>query len=95
MRSLVQQCLELEELLGRVSNPFNVANVAPGKAHRYTAAKLTALRTSKLADEENNWMQKVVLGCWTTLLADAARARRKGSLSKGPLQGARARCLTS
>ena len=95
IRSLVQQCLELEELLGRASNPSKVANVAPVKAHRYTPAKLTALRNSKLADEGNNWMQKVVLGCWTTLLADAARARREASLSKGTLQGARARCLTS
>lgn len=102
IQSLVQQCLELEELVKRESNTSNAATLAPVKAHRYAPVKPTKLRTSKiaerqmaLADEENSWMQRVVMGCWTTLLADAARARRKASVSKGVIELPRSRCLTS
>jgi len=104
IRSLVQQCVELEELVKRdAANKTESAAVIPVKSHRYASNKPTGLRTSKLAErqmsvveEENDWMQRVVLGCWTTLLADAARARRKASVSKGAVhQPLRARCLTS
>lgn len=102
IQSLVQQCLELEQLVRKEANTSNAPTVAPVKAHRYTPPKPTNLRTSKLADkqavfagEENSCIQKVVLGCWTTLLADATHARRKASVSRVLMQASRARCLTS
>lgn len=49
-----------------------------------------------LVSEENSWMQKIVLGCWTTLLADAANVGRapasvptfQSAASKSPLSRA-------
>ena len=101
IRSLVQQCSELEELVATTKT--EAAAVVPVKTHRYASSKPTGLRMSKLAErqmsvveEENGWMQRVVLGCWTTLLADAAKASRKASVSKGAVhQPSSARCLTS
>lgn len=98
IRELIKQCLELEELIKRESNVANAAAVAPVKAHRYAPAKPTKLRTSKLAQrqtalakEEDLWMQQIVVGCWTTLLADAARAQRKAPFSDNPFRSARTR----
>jgi len=104
IRSLVQQCSELEELVRRDAVPTSrAAAVVPVKTHRYASSKPTGLRTSELAErqtsvveEENDWMQRVVLGCWTTLLAGAVRAGRKSSISQSAMyQPSRARCLTS
>lgn len=105
IQSLVQQCLELEELVkGKPSAGPRGAFVALAKsAQRYAPKRPTGLRISKVAEkqismaaEEDGWMQRVVLGCWTTLLADAARARRKASVSKVVMQQpSRTHCLTS
>ena len=102
IQCLVNQCLELEELVKRDSNKADIAAVVPLDAHRHAPAKPTNLRNSKLAErqialaeEEDNWMQQIVLGCWTSLLANAAKAQRKASVSQGPMQLSRARCLTS
>ncbi|KAL8828017.1 MAG: hypothetical protein Q9191_002834 [Dirinaria sp. TL-2023a] len=102
IQNLAKQCLELEELLKRESNTSNAAAVALVKAQRYAPTKPTKLRISRLAErqialakEENSWMQKIIVGCWTTLLADAAEARRKSSLSQDHLRPSKARHLTS
>jgi len=34
--------------------------------------------------EEQGWMRKIVVGCWTTLLADAARARITNDADRSP-----------
>ena len=102
IQNLVKQCLELEELMKRESNTMNAAAVTHVKVQRYAPTKPTKLRISRLAErqialakEEDSWMQQIVVGCWTTLLADAAQARRKGLLSEDYLRPARARHLTS
>ena len=100
VQQLVQQCYELGDLIVQTNE------VSPGpKSARlpYQPSKPTKLRTSKLADkqmalgdEEGSWMQKIVLGCWTTLLADAARTRRAMSTSKSSMQPLlKARSITS
>ena len=95
LNELVSQCFELESLTSKDS-------VRAVKAQAYAPSKPTKLRTSKLAEkqialarEESSWMQQIVLGCWTTLLADAAKVRRKASVSKPHVVNVRVRCLTS
>ncbi|KAL8795651.1 MAG: hypothetical protein Q9195_001889 [Heterodermia aff. obscurata] len=95
LNELVSQCFELDSLASKGS--MRVA-----KAHAYAPSKPTKLRTSKLAEkqialarEESSWMQQIVLGCWTTLLADAAKVRRKASVSKPHVVNVRVRCLTT
>lgn len=102
IQNLVKQCLELEELMKREPNTSNAAAVTPVKVHRYAPTKPTKLRISRLAErqialakEEDFWMQQIIVGCWTTLLVDAAETRRRGSLSKDHLRLSRARHLTS
>ncbi|MCJ1485797.1 hypothetical protein MMC06_005972 [Schaereria dolodes] len=40
---------------------------------------------SAIPQEEQSWLQKIVLGCWTTLLADAAEATRRAVSDKRPV----------
>ena len=100
LNELVTQCFELESVASKES--LHVKSAAVRKSHAYAPSKPTKLRTSKLADkqialaeEESTWMHQIVLGCWTTLLADAAKVRRKASVSKQQILPIRARCLTS
>lgn len=100
LNELVTQCFELESVASKES--LHVVSATVGKPHAYAPSKPTKLRTSKLAEkqialaeEENTWMHQIVLGCWTTLLADAAKVRRKASVSKSQMLPVRARCLTS
>ena len=100
LNELVNQCFQLESLASKESpGPDQVASA---KTHSHAPVRPTKLRTSRLANkqialarEEKTWMQQIVLGCWTTLLADAAQSRRKTSISKPQVTPARARCLTS
>jgi len=47
--------------------------------------------------EEQKWLRKIVLGCWTTLMADAARAANSMATIPGQevVSGERRRTLSS
>ena len=102
LSELVSQCFELEALAkGNISQSMVEK---PANAQAYTAFNPTRLRTSRVAEkqmpsvrEDSTWMQQIVIGCWTTLLADAAKVRRKASVSvsKAHVAHSRTRCLTS
>lgn len=90
IQQLVQQCYELGDM---VSHANEVPQCPKNSRMPYHPSKPTKLRTSRLADkqmalteEEGTWMEKIVLGCWTTLLADAAKARRAISTSRSSMQ---------
>lgn len=96
IQQLVQQCYELEAVVESDDESELWDN-------NDDDVMTTKLQTSKIAEkqialttEEGSWMQKIVLGCWTTLLADAAKARRVASSSRRAMQPLfRARSLTS
>ena len=100
IQQLVQQCYELNNV---VSQTDQVPQSPEPSRLPYQPTKPTKLRASRLAErqialteEEDGWMQKIVLGCWTTLLADAAKARRTSSSTKFAMQPLlKARSLTS
>ena len=88
--AMAQQCCELE----RMPNP------ASGESDSTPPASPTASRRPKrlgtyrningkmtVVSEEDMWMQKIVLGCWTTLLADAKRQRSLGTAEKKDVDG--------
>lgn len=90
IQQLVQQCYELGDM---VSHANEVPQSPKPSRMPHQPSKPTKLRTSRLAEkqmalteEEGSWMQKIVLGCWTTLLADAAKARRAMSTSRSSMQ---------
>ena len=100
IQQLVQQCYELGDV---ISQTDEVPRSLKSSRLPYQPSKPTKLRASKLAErqmalteEEGSWMQKIVLGCWTTLLADAAKARRTASSTKSSMQPLlKVRSLTS
>ena len=100
IEQLIQQCCEIGDM---VSHP-NISPQSPKTSRMpYQPSKPTKLRASRLAEkqiaftkEEDSWMQTIVLGCWATLLADAANARRTASLTKPSMQPSlKTRSLTS
>ncbi len=49
-----------------------------------------------LIREEENWMRRIIVGCWTALLADVAHQRWNGtSPRRRPVAMIRVRSLTS
>lgn len=77
IHQMVRQCIEFEEM--QATKTVRVPEVAPTLAAVGAAvspAKLGTYRSDGtrmvFASEESSWMQKIVLGCWTTLLTDAA-----------------------
>lgn len=100
LNELVTQCFEIESVASKGSLNVNLA--APVESHPNAPSKPTNLRTSRLAEkqvalveEETTWMHQSVVGCWTTLLADAAKSGRKASVLTPQILPIRARCLTS
>lgn len=100
IEQLIQQCCELGDM---VSHTNMIPQSPKSSRMSYQPNKPTKLRASKLAEKqialtkkEDSWMQKIVLGCWTTLLADAAKARRTASSPKSSMQPLlKTRSLTS
>lgn len=81
IHQMVRQCIEFEEM--RDTKAIRQPEVAPISAFVGAAvlpAKLGTYRSDGkrmvFVSEETSWMQKIVLGCWTTLLADAANVGR-------------------
>ncbi|MCJ1304558.1 hypothetical protein MMC08_007371 [Hypocenomyce scalaris] len=102
IQELIRQCCELAELVVKTGNG-SLAKADTSIPYHNLSVKSPEVRPSKmakrqqdLAQEEQSWMQRIILGCWTTLMADAAKARRVGSVSRPTLLvPLRARSLTS
>ncbi|MCJ1259315.1 hypothetical protein MMC24_007152 [Lignoscripta atroalba] len=112
IQQLIQQCCELSEAMpstnGREtrssdktkSSSTQISTISHGISQNPTGltASLFKKRSSSMSYGTQSWMQKILLGCWTTLLADAAEAGRLAAREK-PLAATvapvRARSLTS
>ena len=73
IHQMVRQCIEFEEMQAtktvRLPEVASVgAAVSPAKLGTYRSDGTRTVFASK----ESSWMQKIVLGCWTTLVTDAA-----------------------
>lgn len=76
IHQMVRQCIEFEEMQPtKTARQPEVAPISAPVGGAVLPAKLGPYRSEGkrmvFVSEENSWMQKIVLGCWTTLLADA------------------------
>ena len=102
IQELIRQCCELAELVVKTGNG-SLAKADTSIPYHKLSVKSPEVRPSKiakrqldLAQEEQSWTERIILGCWTSLRADAAKARRLGSVSRPTLLvPLRARSLTS
>ena len=101
---LIQQCCQLNDVVmahdKSPSKGRRLGCVTPYHAHAAESDKTQASIVSKQQTKdmllnEQGWMQKIVVGCWTTLLADAARAKLPSSCSDSELTGEGRRSFTS
>lgn len=81
IHQMVRQCIEFEEM--QATKIVRQTEVAPISASAGTAVLPVNFGTHRsdgkrpvFISEETSWMQKIVLGCWTSLLADAANVGR-------------------
>lgn len=101
IQELVRQCHELEHLIPgheiyrRLNDLSKASSLESSMASAKAKSSKFVDRLITLVTEENQWMQKIILSCWTTLLADAAWARRNESVSKLRIKPVRARSHTS
>lgn len=100
IRQLVRQCHELGHLIPRSRSRPGLARAAT-HAFREESKPSTERQTSRqanrhtsLANEDNTLAYRIVLGCWTAILADAAEASRRWSNSNHPLRLPRHRSRT-
>ena len=100
IEQLVQQCHELEGLIPANGSYNNSRRTSPNLS-RQVSIKSDDLQSSKiaerhisLANEGYSLMQNMMLGCWRTILADAAEARRKKSISKCSILSPKVRCYS-
>ena len=84
IHELIRQCFQLEHLAAELPPLGQTCLVT-----RHPSRKLKRSRTSlgscdacQMAYKQDREMQKLVLGCWTTLLADATKVERKSSSAK-------------
>ena len=84
IHELIRQCFQLEHLAAELPPLGQTCLVT-----RHPSRKLKRSRTSvgscdayHIAHKQDREMQKLVLGCWTTLLADATKVERKSSSAK-------------
>lgn len=100
IQQLIKQCRVLEDLVTggdcEITPPTTLLLIKHKRQQSEISGNVKfasmAKRQRALVKEEQNWMQKIVLGCWTTLLADAARGREKASSGIGAM---RMRAMTS
>ena len=86
IHQMVRQCIEFERMqVGENVGQTETAPVSAFVGVPEMPAKIGAYRSDGKrtvpASEESNWMQKVALGCWTTLLADTANVGRTPAVS--------------
>ncbi|KAI4274038.1 MAG: hypothetical protein L6R38_006193, partial [Xanthoria sp. 2 TBL-2021] len=79
IEDLVEQCIEFGSLAAANIAAADGNNDSPPASPKYGILKLPQSGTQ----EQRNWIASVVMGCWTTLLADAAEAKRIRSSSDG------------
>ncbi len=86
IQQLVRQCHELGHL---VSRSDSLQNSSPSKFLARTVkphlSKLAGAYSS-FGHEGTGWVEKIVLGYWSTILADTAEVSRKRSISNPPMQ---------
>ena len=81
IHQMVRQCMEFEEMQATktVQQPEGApvsASVGNAGPPAQSGTYRSDGKVMVLVSEENIWMQKIVLGCWTTLLADTANVGR-------------------
>lgn len=101
LEELVRQCFELESLLPacKLDQSSSIAlsaftqegSIVPTKLQ----SPLTANATTFGKHEGDHWMNRIVLGFWRTVLADAAKIEATAMLSMTHLQPMRAEFYTS
>ena len=83
IEDLVEQCIEFGSLAAANIAAADGNDDSPPTSPKYGILKLPP---TSGPPEQRNWMPSVIMGCWTTLLADAAEAKRtrSSSSSVGP-----------
>lgn len=81
IHQMVRQCIEFEEMQAtKAARQPEIAPILASVGAAALPAKLGTYRSdgkqTVFVSEESSWMQKIVLGCWTTLLSDAANVGR-------------------
>ena len=81
IHQMVRQCMEFEGIQPiKTAQRTHVAPVSASVGGSEPLSKSGTYRSDSkgmaFISEESSWMQKIVLGCWTTLLADAANVGR-------------------
>ena len=81
---LIQQSCQLSDIMAANDDGTEKEHLlgcaTPYHAHAEDSSRrklsiLAKQQTNNKLREEQGWMRKIVIGCWTSLLADAARAR--------------------
>lgn len=88
IHQMVRQCIEFEEMQATKSNQH--PEIASTSAYVGAPAKPANLGTYRsdgkqfvFVSEERSWMQKIALGCWTSLLADVTNVARMSAVVPG------------
>ena len=78
IHQMVRQCIEFEEMQGAesVRQPEALPGLTSVGASERLGGCVADGKRTVFASEESSWMQKIALGCWTTLLADTANVGR-------------------
>ena len=89
IHQMVRQCIEFEGMQATktVQRPSMYPVLASVGAPELLSESGTYRSDGKgkaSVSEESSWMQKIVLGCWTTLLADAANVGRTPAIVLAP-----------
>lgn len=105
IQDLVAQCCTLQFVLESTPQTGYKSSSLVSKTNQKIAKEDSGMRLKPsglainqlyLIKEEENWMRRIILGCWTTLLADAAHQWHKGaSFRRRPAAMIRVRSLTS
>ena len=89
IHQMVRQCIEFEGMQATMTvqrpsiNPV-LASVGAPELLSESGMHRSDGKGKVSASEESGWMQKIVLGCWTTLLADAANVGRTPAIALAP-----------
>ncbi|KAI4201318.1 MAG: hypothetical protein LQ350_003356 [Teloschistes chrysophthalmus] len=93
IEDLVRQCIELAPMAVDAASSQDSPPSSPKSGFLMRAKPLLSQQ-----EQQKNWIPMIVAGCWTTLLADAAEARREAALSPSSLSPpapAFTRCISS
>ena len=88
--TMAQQCCELEHMSIPTSSKSErtlPASVVPSGTRQRLGRYRKISGKMAIVNDEDTWMQRIVLGCWTTLLADAKQQRRADSTEEEATHG--------